>query len=403
MPFSPFIGDPSAILGASSPSLGAPAISVGASWDQHPFLDVMLADGTHIPNAMTATITYGLDITVSTATVELATNPSLPNNTEIIIVAGAGTNNVRRFRGLYKEQQSVMWPHTFTMSLEGMLSRAARYQQSRGIGLPSFINQKLPVTGLPLSDLLNGSDPTDQNIIVAVLNYVPGLSVDAADIGGTGKLFGRFAWRDLAWQPYQFALDYIQNLDKVCLGWRLFENPFRIMRSQVFGYPNDAADYSFTEGVDIWDATGGRSIRNLFNAMYVEGYPVGGNPGLLYSFLAEDNDFQSADDPVTETFSSPLIEGVNGDTTYLTPDDVATWKLTEGNREQSNIDLVTFRDDLLFCGRTIAVNIPHAAVTEPVWMRQVVLHVQNEPAMFTQRILGKGGGTPGSYTPPPLD
>jgi hypothetical protein len=401
MPYISFIGSPGGSLGSVQAGGGSSSISVGLSQLQHPFLQVT-AGGTELPHALSATITYGLDITVAQASVELTENPGIANDTEVQIVCGAGTNNIRRFRGRYKERESVMWPHLFTMSLEGMLGNAARHQQARGIELPSFINQKLPITGVPLSELLHGDIPSDENIVRAVLSYVPGLDVDPSDIGGTGKLFGRLSWRDMAWRPTVTALGYISELDKVCLGYRLFENPVRIMRTQVFGYPSNTADTSFTEGIDIWDATGRRSIRELKNAAYIEGYPIGGVPGLIFAYGAEDNDFQTADQPFVESFSSPLIEGPTGDENYLTAEDVLAWKLTEMNRELVGVDLITIRDDLLFCGRSIAVNVPHSDVTEPVWMQQVTVHVSAiPPATFTQRIIGKGGGIPGSYTPPP--
>jgi hypothetical protein len=404
MPFVSFLGSPSSSPGSIATSFGGPAINLGPSWLQQPFIDVITGSGAHVPGVVSVEIIYGLDIAVSQATVILDRDPLLANNTDVNIICGAGTHNIKRFRGLYKMRESSMWaPRQFRMVCEGKLGLAARYQQTKGLGVPSFINQRIPVVGLGLFDLLQGADPTDQNITLAALNRVPGLDVDPADIHGTGRLFGQFAWRDLTWQPGVYCLNYIQELEKVCLGYRTYENPNRIMRTQVFGYPTNVSDATFTEGIDIWEATGQRSILDLVNASYVEGYPVGGIQGLLYAYVVEGNDFQSADQPVTDTFSSPLIDGVNGDTSRPNPTDVANWRLTERNREQVSITLTTFRDDLLFIGRTIAVNVPHAAVTEPVWLQRVEIRASATPALWQQTLIGKGGGTPGTYTPPPVD
>jgi hypothetical protein len=406
--------------GNVQPSYSNPGVTSAIIREQTPFIEVR-ANGTLIPGVVGATIVHGLDLPYATATVDLAPDSAIPNaataipqNAEIRIVVGAGTFNQLRFVGFYKRQRVTMWPYTFSLVCRGRYGLAHEYQQSEGVTIPTFVNQKLPVTGINIFQLLNGAEPTDQNIVLAVLNRVPSLNVDPADIGGTGRHFGLLAWRDMSWTPFQTAGAYIQQLDRVCLGFRTFESlGGRVMRRQIRGYPNGSADTQFTEGVDVWEATGDRSIEELINAVYVEGYPVGGNPGIINSYLPSTNPIQgdAGDNPHIEQFNSPLIEGIDtGDPGSLewpaliqglTPHEVALWRMDEGNRQLVNVDLLTFRDDILFPSRTIAVYIPHIGITEPVWIQRVEIRIQAEPVLFTQRILGLGGGLADAPSGPP--
>jgi hypothetical protein len=403
MPFDSGIGGTGSGLSGVTLAGVDPISTAGPIWMQTPFL-VVTANGVPLANVLSVNVVTGLDVTVASAQVELTENPLVPQNATIWIVAGTGSHNVQRFRGFVKRQRATLWPHVFTLICRGTLSLADDFRQAVNVSLPSFINQRLPIVGLGLYDLLPLPTPaTDESYVLAVLNRVPGLEpfVDPANIGGTGHIFGTFSWKELTWPPNVSALAQVQKLDEVCLGYRVVEGPSgTIYRPQVFGYPTNIADAQFIEGIDIWDATGERSIEHLTNAEYVEGYIFGGMPGLVSAYLPQDNDFQSADSPFIDTFSSPLIDD---------PDfaaQVAEWRLGERNRETVNIQLVTFRDDLIIPGRTITVDSPHANVQEPVWVQHVELLVRAQPVLFQQTISGIGGGgvggapPVGDYSPP---
>ena len=409
MPFVSDAGGGGSGLGSVGTGIGAaPTSPTGPPWLQAPFLQVF-ANDVPLPNAIGATVVLGLDVTVASATVELTENPLVSQNSDIVIVAGTGPHNVQRFQGRVKRTRANLWPHTFSLICRGRLSLAAEYKQAVGATLPDFfisaLNSRIPIVGVSMADILNGADPTDENYVLGVLNMVPGLNVDPADIHGTGHLFGLAASRELLWAPHVSALAQCQKLDEVSLGYRLFEGPSgRIFRTQVYGYPTTSADATFTEGVDVLEASGERSIEDLINASYVQGYIFGANPGLIGSYIQESNDFQPEDDPHIDPFSSTLIE----DNEFAA--EVAQWRLTERNRETVDVQLVTFRDDLLLPGRTIAVNLPHANVTEPVWIQHVEIEVRASPILFQQTIRGTGGGRAsddndgaGSYTPPNVD
>jgi hypothetical protein len=251
-------------------------------WNSRPYAEVRVGGTTVTIGIRSVDISMGLDVSFATATVEFYENPMISQGTEVQIICGAGPFNASRFRGIVRRTRSNLWPHTFSLIVQGMLSLADKYKQSVMAGQPSFITQRLPYAGLSIFDimgqLVDSSDSeavaaaipdlqsTDENYIRAVLSYVPGLNVDPADIQGTGHVFGTAAWRDLSWPPYVAALAQCRKLDEVSLGYRLFESlNGRVMRTQVYGYPNNVSDVTFTEGVDVLTAVGDRSIEDLFN------------------------------------------------------------------------------------------------------------------------------------------
>jgi hypothetical protein len=450
MVFVDTIGTPQAVMGTSVLSDNAQA-SLWPSIFQQPRIIVTI-NGTVLQHVLRAHITYGLDIGVAQATVELTEVPIINDyskfsNVQIFCDAGnsgAPASPPLRFTGLYLRTEATLNPHVFKLVCAGMLYLAQQYKQASFINAypytdntviaPTFVRQfGIPVGMYPWQNLAflsnlppsvdttkfnfvldSATAPTDQQYILAVLSMVPNLVVEPADIGGTGKLFGVLGYLDLVWPPYRSALEQIQLLDQVCLGYRLFESlAGRIVRSQIFGYPSSVSDTSFTEGIDIWAGQGSRSVEHLINGVLVEGNasPVI-NEGMIFDYVQQSNPFQPATNPVVEQFQSSLIEtssiliaggqNVNALSTY----DVALWRLAEGNRELVNYTLTTFRDDLLFPGRSIALNAPHMDITEPVWMQHVDITIDSDPVLFEQTITGLGGGIAGfgpgaaDYMPP---
>lgn len=384
-------------------------------------------------------ITYGLDIGISSATVELTENPRAPNNSLseyslVQIYAGVdpqGPNyRALRFTGILLRIEANLWPHTYSLVCRGMLYYAQQFQQPFGegwdqatskLGLP-FGRAMTTFTwtdGSVIQGILDTATGSDQEIIQSVLATVPNLApfLDNVNINGTGKRFGVISYLLMFWPPYRTALEYAQQFDQVCLGYRLYESlGGKIHRDIIYGYPSSIADTTFTEGIDIWEGKGTRSVEQLVNASFVEGAVAPGNSiTAAFAFVQSSNPFQPSTaptfsegfpqptpgwNPIADRFQSPLIEtsdlmiaaGENVDA--LSANDVARWRLSERNRELVNTSFVTFRDDLLFPGRTIAVNTPHMAVTEPQWLQRVNIRAQSKPPLFQQTIYTIGGGTP---------
>lgn len=362
---------------------------------QSPFFRV-LAGGEELDGVIGGSVDLGMDIAVPTATVTLLTDPGISHYTEIQIIAGAGQNNIGRFRGLLRTKGYNLRGE-YTLQLRGMLSRAEEYQQPAGDPIISDVEP-----GLPLRLLIPNDLTTDENIVLAALNQVPSLSVDPADIHGTGTVLGGLAEFDLTWNMRQTALDYIQNIDRVSLGYRTFESlDGRIYRVQVFGYPNSNQEHLFQEGYDIWEADGTRTVEQLYNAAYVEGYNLGGS-GIIALQVQESNDFQPESQPHVFQFSSPLIERIEDEELGFgfSCRSVANWLLSEYNREVVRVNLTTFRDWELGPGQTIGVLSPHTGLTEPVFIQH--LRIQFGPRQFIQVVQGLGGGDPGNYATPPI-
>jgi hypothetical protein len=432
--------------------IGESNFSQGGSLDftptvyQVPQLSITISNTLFVPTnniqILSATITYGLDVGVSSATIEFTADPNINKYSVIQIFCDAVPRNTPtlRFTGLYLRTEANLWPHSFSVICKGMLYLAQQYQQPFYIGKSpveiAAVAKGLPVGQLMISvydqsgnllspGLVDAISATDQDIVRAVLHQVPGLAFNDGDIGGTGRFFGIFAGKDLVWPPYRTALEQCQLMDSVSLGFRLYESLGGVIRrDQIYGYPTGDADAQFIEGINIWEGKGSRSVEQLCNASYVEGATVGsfdsnGDPTrLIYAFLQQSNPFQPSAgfeqagwNPIADQFKSPLIEtnnsmiavGVN--TTGLSADDVARWRLSERNRELVNTTFVTFQDYLLFPGRTITVNTPHMAVTEPQWLQRVEVRVQAEPVLFQQTVYTIGGGLAGfgpslPYTPP---
>lgn len=441
MPFINTLG-PGATL-ASTVLAGDSIPSYWPSVYQQPRLLVILNGNTVLNHVIGATISYGLDVGIASATIELTEVPVVGDYSKfslIQIYCDASLTIIDpplRFTGYYLHTRATLDPHVWQMICRGTLYLADQYRQasfiapypySGGPVPPSVVNQSgvpvgqalIPLT-LPNGTVIPGLTPnptaTDQEIVLAILNRVPGLQpfVDPAKIGGTGKVFGRIAYLDLVWPPYRSALSQIQQFDQVCLGYRVFESlGGQIHRSQIYGYPSSIADTTFTEGIDIWSGQGDRSIETLINGCIVEGSPTSLSTanGLIFDYVQQSNPFQAESNPVIDQFSSPLIEtcsfmiaaGINVDA--MSAYDVALWRLSERNRELVNYQLTTFRDAMLYPGRSIALNSPHMGVTEPVWMQHIEIRVSSDPALFQQTITGVGGGLPDytasapDYTPP---
>lgn len=451
-------------LGGPTSGVGTTDFGVGGSSDPYPSVyqaPQLSVNVNGVPITTTvdvqllgATVTYGLDLGVSSASIELTADPLIAkySKIEIWIDAVPKTSPTLRFTGLFLRTDANLWPHSYTMVCKGLLYLAQQYQQPLWIGMPpserANVNKFLPV-GQYLFDyteddndhtvtpgLIGGVSGTDQQIIRAILHKVSGtypqLQFNDGDIEGTNNEFGLFSAKEMVWPPYRTALEMIQMFDQVCLGFRLHESLGGVIRrTKILGYPTGPADAEFTEGIDIWEGRGSRSVEQLCNSCYVEGATIGGfidangnTQRLIWAFLQSSNpfqpsggfdpnsDFQSDDwHPVADQFRSPLIEtsqllinagqNVNG----LSADDVAAWRLSERNRELVTTSFVTFRDVSLFPGRTITVNSPHMAVTEPQWLQRVEVRVQAQPVLFQQTLWTIGGGVDPfqpnlPYTPP---
>ena len=94
-------------------------------------------------------------------------------------------------------------------------------------------------------------------------------------IGGTGIVLGTVSHgRGFDWLEGESGTSFIERLDSICLGYRTYDTfDGTIVRTQIAGSPAVTADYTFTEGVDIYRATESTTILEARNRVIVAGFP----------------------------------------------------------------------------------------------------------------------------------
>lgn len=390
-------------------------------------------NGVALPNILSSRCSFGYDMQVSEATVYVPVSPGFQlYDQNLVLTQGAG-NNVVRFNGLLRKYDYSLYPRMLGLQAFGHLIRAQQYENNdEGAGSPG---------GLDINDLQPGgvgTTSTDQNIVIAVLARVPSLSYSFGNIGGTGKIFGSqvttlhaspFLWRsgqnpsiklDIGGKG-ETALEYCQRMDAVSAVYtnntspsgfyRLYEQVGGTIRRSLLGSrPRGVVDFTFTEGIDIWQGSSSREYPTA-NRVYVQGYDYGkiGGPvsNLSSTFLQGNNPFMPASEKHTFTFSSPLIEKALFADAGLGMDceTVALALMLDVNRETVHCDFTTTRDDLIGPGSTILVQGPGGAadrlgIGENLWVTHVDISVDPNGS-FSQRLSCLGGGLPDAYTPAP--
>jgi hypothetical protein len=238
-----------------------------------------------------------------------------------------------------------------------------------------------------LLDDLAGGPATDEDIVDAVLTLV-GVDLLGGTIGGTGTLMGTVAPGEFTWNENETALEYIQRIDSISLGYRTFESAAgQIYRTQISSRPSGSPDFTFTEGVDIREGHSGRTVQEAYNAARVGGYAVGDFP------------FQGGANPDRVfSFTSSMIErraeisGGDG----ISCEAVALYWLGELNREVVRLTMVTPRADLIGPGQVHLVQAAGGAagrlgIGEKLWVQRVDVELAAS-GQFSQSITYIGGG-----------
>lgn len=323
---------------------------------------------------------------VSRGYVTFHSAPSWGHGDDVTIAMGNGTNNVTRFTGTVFEGDYLNSGPTFELVCRGPLWRVQKYRNP----YPK---------GLTLLDL-TGGPATDEAIARAVLDVV-GVSYNSGNIGGTGIVRGGLAAVAYTWRKGEGALEYLQRLSKASLGYRMIETiGGDIFRVQVLGRPRGSSDFSFTEGIDIFEgAHTQRSTFETYTAWSVNGFDYGDGLGPV--------NFSVPTDPGSAevfTFSSEMIEralesdpggGVSAEL-------VLEYVRAESDHEIVKISgLSTPRDELYGPGQTHNVNSALVGVTgENLWVMGVTAQGDDQWFTHTFEYVGGGGNDGGGYEGP---
>lgn len=382
-----------------------------------PFVTATLG-GVNVGPILSARCSFGFDMRVCEASIVVPTDGHGPfawvipgqrgsEKDPVTLIMGANLSTAMVcFTGALYEYDFTHWPGSLTLVCKGNLYRASEYEN----------------TLLGGTDMTNlGVGQTDQAMVMQALTTA-GVSFSSGNIGGTGKLLGTlgpakdlgpegefvgpFAWGGPSYYGTgvgETALSFIERLDAISEGYRLFETAGgALYRFQIYGRPRSAADVpQFTEGIDIFRATGSRTIIPTRNRALITGYDLGtGVP--MFLAIQESNPFQSAGEAHTTSFSSGMIEKIHeNDVGYTgaTPgtgqscEAVGNYFLNEFNREIVNLTMTTHRPDFIGPGQVHAVNAPHSGVSEPLWVQHVDKEVSRR-GVWTQTMTYVGGGLP---------
>ena len=387
-------------------------------------LEVYIHDGVdwqYDATAYAASCSFGFDQRTAEATIRRTGGGEIEvqywSRVEIRTGATPGAGAAVRFRGYVVPVDNQLWPIEGTLTCRGELYLAA------------WVRNLAP-GGTRMADPATGA--SDQDQVTAVLDACA-VPYTAANIAGTGKTLGLhtidaeqpLAPNPFVWQNGQAGLDYIEQLDQISVpdaatgAYRTFEtlggDIFRIL---VVTAPDTAADFTFTEGVDVLDARITRDPAGAANRVTVTGAP---DPVNRVVTPTDPDDVDVAftavctftvtsafapylppnlpDAPgetfpiVATAFSSPMIEkNLRSDPDV--PEDVqscqnvADYLLGEYNAVVDTLEFSTPRDDLLGPGQTIHLDSPRLGLTDPdrhYWLQHLEVDFGQDGA-FTQRL-----------------
>lgn len=311
---------------------------------------------------------------VSKGYVTLIEEPSWAQGDEITIAMGSGTNNTIRFDGNVYEGDTIFQDApVFEFVCRGPMWQVTKYRNS---------NKK----GLTLQQL-TGGPATDQAIAIAVLTQT-GVDFDSANIGGTGLVRGNLAAVGYTWKYGESALEYLQRLAKASQGYAVVEtlgsHTGQIFRVLITSVPTGAPDFTFTEGVDIFE---GAHLQNSsfdqFTAWTINGFDYGDGLGPV-SF----SDPTTVPDGVSVyTYSSEMIEkALDSDPGGgISAQSVLAYVAGQNNHAVRTLSgLITPRDDLIGPGQVHSIDSARLGGTRSYTVRGVV--VECDADWFTQTI-----------------
>jgi hypothetical protein len=307
------------------------------------------------------------------------------------IIIGANFETAKpRFWGYVLGMEPKLWPPVMVVKCRGMLVKAI-------YGFP------------PTSFGINLGEGTDEQIITLAL-LKSGIPTTMMDILGAGKIlgsdmglgsFGQYLTGDVPdvpagyiWGANQSAMQLIQSIEQVTLGYRTHDTPSGVVLRRRFStIPYSDAKYSFIQGDNIIDGSMSFKVKDPVDSVTI----INRNGSITtYPPVVDTGAGQS-----TQTISSQWLIG--DPTAGLDPIEVANWRLEQSGWTFISVSFSTYDDVDIRPGDTV--------YCESLWMRvnqnfyvQTVKHDVNDAGQYTQTLtivseLGLGSYNPNVSTP----
>jgi len=356
--------------------------------------------------AYAASCSFGYDQRTAEAEVRLTVASGAPTVTywdEIRVDMGCtpGAGVATRFLGYLVPLDSALFPLEGVLHCRGRLYKAHWWRNTQAGG----------TTLAP-----PGVGAADEAQVQQVLTTC-GVPYTAANVGGTGKALGSvYTWSTadtitlgpFTWSQGESGLAYIERLDEVSVPdtadgrYRTFETlAGDVYRIPLATAPKGTADFTFTEGTDVLEASITRDPDGAANRVTVDGSPVTGGAGPQSRRYTASNPTAPYLPPglptepdghayVATSFTSALIEkSLTADAgSVVSCEAVATFLLAEANCVLDTLTFSTPRDDLLGPGQTIHLHSPRLGITDPTqhyWLQRLEITL-DERGQFTQRL-----------------
>ena len=373
---------------------------------RYPYIGVTVAGGT-LTDVLAARVQAGYDLRVAQAEVICRALPAgaVPWANVTITLGGNAATAAKRFDGYFVEPAYSLLEYTVTLVCKGTLQRAATFEAQTEVDMTSFaVNDPL---GLPYGHKDEVMVSTVLYIVGIAGTFEPSGELAMDGIEGTGRIMGSQIHNGYNWDKGQNALSFIEKLEEVTLGYRTFDAmDGTIKRQKVSTIPAATADWTFTEGVDIFRGNASDSVLETRNMVIAEGWngdktertytAQAANPWLLGSGGSADYQWYLA-----QKISNAMIESGTaiGGTAGISAREVASWQLAELNRKTDRITLTTPRDDLVEPAQTVCVIAPTrlGAGSANYWVQDVDVSV-NRDGGFSQVLTLLGSQDGGAYS-----
>ena len=242
-----------------------------------PSLSVSL-NGTPLTGVLSARCGHGFDRRVAEATVVLTALPAgiMPWDVIEITMGGTDATAELRFSGFFVSHENTLYPKGKVLNCKGKLGLAEVLEKEVNTDMSSYAAY---IHDPPLDDSYGHADEVMISTVLATCRltgaWVPSGEDVYTGIGGTGIVLGTVSHgRGFDWLEGESGTSFIERLDSICLGYRTYDTfDGTIVRTQIAGSPAVTADYTFTEGVDIYRATETTTILEARNRVIVAGFP----------------------------------------------------------------------------------------------------------------------------------